>query len=172
MKPARSRKQATNRMSPEGRIARTGRIARAVATWFGCGYWPWGPGTAGSASAVLIAWAFQWAPWQAGLAGVVVLPLAVWASGVEARQSGHKDPCHVVVDEVAGQWIALSGAWVLDWQSCLAAFGLFRLFDIWKPAPVRQLERLPGGVGIMADDVMAGVYAALVLYAVRLLHLY
>jgi phosphatidylglycerophosphatase A len=61
---------------------------------------------------------------------------------------------------------------VLEWKWCLAAFLLFRLFDIWKPAPVRQLEALPGGVGIMADDVMAGLYGALVLVVVRLLNLW
>jgi phosphatidylglycerophosphatase A len=77
---------------------------------------------------------------------------------------GVKDPQGVVVDEVIGQWITLAGAGTLDWKSYLAAFALFRLFDIWKPPPVRQLEALPGGWGINADDAMAGVYAALVLW--------
>jgi phosphatidylglycerophosphatase A len=146
--------------------------ARAVATWFGCGYWPWGPGTAGSAAAVLIACAMQWSPMQTGLAGLIVLLPAVWASGAEAAHSGRKDPGHIVVDEVAGQWIALAGTSSVNWKSALAAFVLFRLFDIWKPMPARQLERLPGGFGIMADDVMAGLYGALVLYALGLLNLY
>ena len=69
-----------------------------------------------------------------------------------------------MVDEVLGQWITLAGATALNWKSWLAAFCLFRLFDIWKPPPVRQLEALPGGTGIVADDVMAGVYGALVLF--------
>ncbi len=73
-----------------------------------------------------------------------------------------------MVDEVSGQWIALAGARRYNWKSYLAAFALFRLFDIWKPPPVRQLEALPGGSGINADDVMAGVYAALVLFAGRM----
>jgi phosphatidylglycerophosphatase A len=78
----------------------------------------------------------------------------------------------VVVDEVIGQWIALAGARALNWKSYLAAFALFRLFDIWKPAPVRQLERLPGGWGINADDVMAGLYAALVMWTAGCFNLY
>ena len=86
--------------------------------------------------------------------------------------SGRKDPGHVVIDEVVGQWITLAGAVQLDWQSCLIGFILFRLFDIWKPPPVRQLEALPNGVGIMADDVMAGLYGACVLATFRWLNLW
>lgn len=146
--------------------------ARAIATWFGCGYWPWGPGTAGAAAALLLALLFRWSPLGIAVAAACALLPAVWASGVEARNSGREDPGHVVVDEVVGQWITLAAAPVLEWKWCLAAFLLFRLFDIWKPAPVRQLEALPGGVGIMADDVMAGLYGALVLAAARLLNLW
>jgi len=105
------------------------------------------------------------------LAAILFLP-AVWAAGVTARASGLKDPQFVVVDEVVGQWIALAGAASLNWKSFLAAFALFRLFDIWKPPPVRQLESLPGGWGINLDDVMAGVYAALVLWAAARFNLY
>ena len=104
---------------------------------------------------------------------LVALPLmaallfypAVAAATVTAREAGIKDPGFVVVDEVIGQWITLAGARHYNWRSYLAAFVLFRLFDIWKPPPVRQLEALPGGLGINADDVMAGIYAALVLFA-------
>lgn len=147
-------------------------IARSIATWFGCGYWPWGPGTVGSAAAVAIAVLAGSSPATSGLAGIALLLPATWASSVEADTSGRKDPGHVVVDEVVGQWITLAGAVQLDWKSCLIGFVLFRIFDIWKPAPARQLERLPGGVGIMADDVMAGVYGAVVLAAVSRLNLY
>jgi phosphatidylglycerophosphatase A len=76
------------------------------------------------------------------------------------------------VDEVVGQWMTLTGATVLNWKSWLLALALFRLFDIWKPPPVRQLERLPGGLGIVADDAMAGVYGALVLFAAGWFNLY
>ena len=95
---------------------------------------------------------------------LLLLAPAIWAADISARAANAKDPQFVVVDEVIGQWIALAGARTLNWKSYLAAFVLFRLFDIWKPPPVRQLERLPGGIGINADDAMAGVYAALVLF--------
>ncbi len=85
---------------------------------------------------------------------------------------GKKDPGLVVVDEVIGQWITIAGAITLNWKSWLGAFLLFRLFDIWKPPPVRQLERLPGGAGIVADDVMAGIYGAIVIFIAGNLHLY
>ncbi len=76
------------------------------------------------------------------------------------------------MDEVLGQWIALAGLHRFHWAGYLAAFALFRLFDIWKPPPVRQLEALPGGLGINMDDVMAGGYAALVLFAAGCFNLY
>lgn len=76
------------------------------------------------------------------------------------------------MDEVIGQWVTLAGAATLNWKSWLAAFVLFRVLDIWKPAPVRQLEKLPGGYGIIADDVMAGVYGALLLFAAGHFNLY
>jgi len=113
-----------------------------------------------------------WRPLSfAALAAVVSVP-AIWAAGQTARQSGMKDPQFVVVDEVVGQWLALAGARSLNWKSWLAAFLLFRLFDIWKPFPVRQLESLPGGVGIVADDLMAGLDAALVLFLAGWFNLY
>jgi phosphatidylglycerophosphatase A len=81
-----------------------------------------------------------------------------------ARHVGKKDPGIVVVDEVLGQWVALLAAPVWNWNSLLAGLILFRLFDIWKPWPVRNLEKLPEGVGIVVDDWAAGGYAALILY--------
>jgi phosphatidylglycerophosphatase A len=144
------------------------RAAYAISTWFGCGRFPWGPGTAGSAAAVAIALVLHryagFAPWHFALLAAALAWPAVWAAGVVAEHSGIEDPGFVVVDEVLGQWIALAG--VARWSGIgvLAAFLLFRLFDIWKPFPVRQLERLPGGIGINADDALAGIYAALVLW--------
>jgi phosphatidylglycerophosphatase A len=142
--------------------------AEMLATWFGCGYSPVAPGTVGSAAALAIGialcrWAYfpQWG--FLALSALMFFP-AVWAAGLTAEAKGLKDPGCVVIDEVLGQWIALAGAHSYNWKTYLAAFVLFRLFDIWKPAPVRQLEKLPGGLGINADDVMAGVYAALVLF--------
>jgi len=151
-------------------------LAYVIATWFWCGYAPKAPGTAGSLAALVIAWALHTyagvsAIGMAGLAVLLAVP-GVWAAGVVARESGRKDPQIVVVDEVMGQWMTLAGATVLNWKSWLLAFLLFRLFDIWKPPPVRQLERLPGGIGIVADDAMAGVYGALVLFAAGWFNLY
>ena len=152
------------------------KAARLIATWFGCGYSPIGPGTAGSLAAVAIAWLLvhyaHWQPLWFLLPVVALTGPGIWAAGVTARESQQKDPQFVVVDEVLGQWLALAGARTLNLKSWIAAFLLFRLFDIWKPPPVRQLEALPGGTGIVADDLMAGIYAALVLFAAGCFNLY
>jgi phosphatidylglycerophosphatase A len=142
--------------------------ATLIATWFGCGYVPFGPGTAGSLAALAIAIALHHFDGSGGgtfllLTGVLLVP-GVWAASVVAQRIGQKDPHIVVVDEVLGQWLTLAGATTLNWKSWLAAFALFRLFDIWKPPPARQLEALPGGIGIVADDLMAGLYGALAIF--------
>lgn len=152
------------------------KLANVISTWFGCGYAPVAPGTAGSLAGVAIGIALhQWwgfAGWEfVALAAAGFAP-AVWAATRTARFLAKKDPGVVVVDEVIGQWIALAGAHPLNWKSYLAAFVLFRLFDVWKPPPVRQFEALPEGFGIVADDVMAGVYAALVLFLAGWFNLY
>ena len=142
--------------------------AALIATWFGCGYSPFAPGTAGSLAATVIAIALhRYAGFGrvafALLAAALFFP-ALWAAGETALAVKKKDPSIVVVDEVLGQWITLAGALAFNWKSYLLAFLLFRAFDIWKPPPVRQLEALPGGLGINADDAMAGIYAGLVLF--------
>ncbi|MGI8959556.1 MAG: phosphatidylglycerophosphatase A family protein [Bryobacteraceae bacterium] len=144
------------------------RAAVAVATSLGCGYFPWGPGTIGSLAAIMIAAALH-IYGDAGrptllIATLLLLAPAIWASTRTARLLGQEDPSIVVIDEVLGQWVTLLGATALRWKSFCAAFLLFRLFDIWKPWPVRNLERLPEGVGIVADDLAAGIYGALILY--------
>lgn len=145
-----------------------GVLARASATWFGCGYAPAAPGTAGSLGALLpavLAWReFHIQGWEVAVAGAALLLPAVWAADVTARDLGQDDPGLVVIDEVVGQWITFAGALRFNWRSLLAAFVLFRAFDIWKPFPIRRLERLPGGWGIVADDALAGIYASLVLF--------
>ena len=144
------------------------QLAITVATWFGCGYFPWGPGTIGSLAGLLIAMALH-SYLGAGrltllIATLVMLAPAIWASTNTARIVAKEDPGIVVVDEVLGQWTTLLGATVFNWKALAAAFLLFRLFDIWKPWPVRQFEKLPGGTGIVTDDLAAGIYAALILY--------
>lgn len=147
-----------------------------LATWFGCGFAPQAPGTAGALGALLPAWAVLsltgMAPWALVLPTALLTAPAIAASTIVARERNLKDPQIVVVDEVLGQWLSLAGATTLNWKSVLGAFLLFRLFDIRKPPPIRNLESLGGGLGIVADDLMAGVYAALVLFLAGCFNLY
>jgi phosphatidylglycerophosphatase A len=142
--------------------------ATLVATFFGAGRMKPGPGTWGSAAAALIwlglaRWIpAQWRPSSLAMLAVVAVAVGIPAATLAARASRLKDPQFVVIDEVAGQWITLLFAPVA-WKTVLAGFILFRAFDIVKPPPVRQLERLPEGTGIVVDDVAAGIYALLVL---------
>jgi phosphatidylglycerophosphatase A len=153
----------------------TTKWAWAVATFFGAGLGKPGPGTWGSVAAVLL-----WAAY-AGLAhpspqtllltllaGIALsIALGVPAATIAARESARHDPGFVVIDEVAGQWIALLLS-PPGWRYALMALVLFRIFDIAKPPPARQLERLPAGWGIVFDDVAAGLYAWGVLSLLRL----
>jgi phosphatidylglycerophosphatase A len=140
--------------------------AWTVATFFGAGLGKPGPGTWGSVAAVLLWGAFAWGMhpspsvlFTALIAGIILsIAIGVPAATIAARESGRHDPGFVVIDEVAGQWIALLGS-PADWRHALIALVLFRLFDITKPFPARQLERLPEGWGIVFDDVAAGLYA-------------
>jgi len=93
---------------------------------------------------------------------VILVAVGIPAATLEARARSKKDPSHVVIDEVAGQLVTLIACPIV-WQALLAGFILFRVFDILKPPPVRSLERLPGGTGIVVDDLGAGVYALLIL---------
>jgi phosphatidylglycerophosphatase A len=143
--------------------------AWTVATFFGAGFGKPGPGTWGSVAAVLlwagVAWGLHPTPevlFLVLLAGIFLsLVLGIPAATIVARESGREDPGFVVIDEVAGQWIALL-ACSANWRHALIALILFRIFDITKPFPARQLESLPEGWGIVFDDVAAGLYALLV----------
>jgi phosphatidylglycerophosphatase A len=147
--------------------------AMVVATWFGTGLSPKAPGTVGSLGSLVL-----WAPlvllesawWVRLLATVVVFALGTLAANAIVKAKGAEDPQIVVADEVAGMGVTLlfatHGAW-----SLAAGFVLFRVFDIWKPWPVRWADRnVKGGFGVMLDDVLAGVYAcALLVLAERFL---
>lgn len=164
------------------------RVALAIATGLGLGYIPKAPGTAGSLLGVAIVWALMLngAPQvdPAGCIGedtyfatyhfhwlialLLVAGIGVWAAGVAARYLEQKDPQVLVIDEVSGQMLAFVPVMgLLNWKYLLLGFILFRAFDIWKPFPARAAERLPGGWGIMADDWVAGVYAAIGLLVAR-----
>lgn len=138
--------------------------ATLTATFFYIGRLKPGPGTWASAATVLIwfglgRWvAPNWQPETTLLLALAAVLAGIPAATRVASAFSKKDPSFVVIDEVAGQLIALIGA-PLAWKSLLAAFILFRVFDILKPPPVRQLERIPQGAGIVLDDVAAGLYA-------------
>lgn len=138
------------------------RIALAVATALGAGYVPKAPGTAGAAVGIVTV--ALGAPPLAALA-LLFLP-AVWAASAASRRAASKDPAFVVIDEVLGQWVTLIGAPVSP-AGLGASFLLFRVFDIVKPWPVRWFEKLPGGWGIVLDDVAAGAYGYLVMLLLR-----
>ena len=122
---------------------------------------PGAPGTWASLAALPCAWLLR--GWGGniglGVAAAIAIAAGWWAASRVARESGVADPGYVVIDEVAGQWVALLAA-PRSWPFYLAGFLLFRLFDIWKPFPISWLDRnVHGGFGIMIDDVMAGIYA-------------
>jgi phosphatidylglycerophosphatase A len=148
------------------------RLSWLIATFFGVGYLPLGPGTWASAITVLLWWAAGhwinpgWALAVATVASLAITLIGIPPSTVVAREGGLKDPGFVVIDEVAGQMIALIGV-PTNWKYLLAGFILFRSFDIVKPFPLRRLEKLPGGIGIMMDDVGAGLYALVLLHIWR-----
>lgn len=138
-----------------------------IATGFGIGLIPVAPGSWGSLAALLCGWLICAKFGVLGLlmATAAAVVLGWWASARVARASGIGDPGFVVIDEIAGQFLILA-ATPFDWRFYLAAFVLFRLFDIWKPFPVDWLDRtVKGGLGIMLDDVAAAIYA-LILVAI------
>ena len=141
-------------------------LAKLLATWFGAGLLPKAPGTWGSLAALPLAWIIaSWGgTWALAAATLLVSLIGWWAAETYAGQTGIADPSEVVIDEVAGQWLTLLVVPPNLWFY-LAGFALFRLFDIRKPWPVSWADRsLPGGLGIMVDDLFAGLYAALFLY--------
>ena len=152
-------------------------MTRFLATFFYVGLLRPGPGTWGSLTALPLAWALHVAggPLLLVLATAVVFGVGWWATAREEQRTGIEDPGEIVVDEVAGQWIALFpvsfgaahvGAAITDlWPGWIAAFLLFRLFDIAKPGPVGWADRRGDTMGVMLDDVIAGLIAAVCVVA-------
>lgn len=142
------------------------RLSFLLGTGFGAGYSPFAPGTAGTAVGLLFVWpmAFMSLPAQIAFA-VVVSALSILAADVVANSVGLKDPGLVVADEIAGMMVTMIGV-AITWKTALLGFVLFRIMDILKPPPARRFETLKGGLGIVADDLMAAVYANLALRAI------
>jgi phosphatidylglycerophosphatase A len=136
----------------------------AIATVFGVGYAPVAPGTFGSAAGVLLWWMLPASPAVHAVVIVALFAVGSWSGNAAERHFGRSDPGQVVVDEVMGMLITLFLNPV-GWAGALLAFFMFRVFDVIKPYPSDRLERLHGGVGVMADDAMAAVYANLALRA-------
>lgn len=170
-------KKAVEKRSPQGIID---HLALGLTT-FGVGYLPGAPGTYGSAAAIAIYFGVSWIETGIGLGldpayanvfywvlnAILLIGFSlagIWASTRSIPFLGNEDASEAVVDEVIGQFITLSFVpFGLPWPFILAGFLLFRLFDIWKPYPIRDLEMLPGGLGICGDDMVAGVYAGICL---------
>lgn len=139
-------------------------VALACATVLGVGYAPIAPGTFGSAAGLLLWWVLPAAPGLQAAVIAALFALGTWSGTVAERHFGKIDPGQVVIDEVMGMLITLFLNPV-GWAGAWAAFFLFRVADVIKPYPANHLERLPGGMGVMADDAMAAIYANLALRA-------
>ncbi len=143
------------------------RLVLALATWGGVGYLPVMPGSWGTLAALPLWWGLgQLGPWGYGLGVAGVLGLALWAAGPAQEYLGREDHPAIVIDEVVGLLITLAGV-PFSWPGAAAGFFLFRALDILKPFPIRWLSRGPsGGLEVVADDVMAGLMARIVLEVV------
>jgi phosphatidylglycerophosphatase A len=139
-------------------------FSKITATFFGVGYFPVAPGTLTSAIIVLFYKFFLYRlSWPVYLMMFFVLfALGTYVSDVTSRMMKKEDPRIVVIDEAAGQFIAL---FLISpqWSVCAASFFLFRFFDIVKPFPIKRVETFPGGIGIMLDDIVAAIYAGILI---------
>lgn len=175
-------KQIVEKRSPEGAVD---YIALGLTTW-GVGYLPLAPGTYGSMIAVAIYVGLErlllsieqtvfnlsvhtpssdaWTHSAIAVSLAIFVLVGIWASNRSVSLLGNSDPSEAVVDELMGQFITFVFVpFGLGWPLILAGFLLFRLFDIWKPFPINDLQILPGGIGVCADDIVAGVYAGICL---------
>ncbi|HET7154596.1 MAG TPA: phosphatidylglycerophosphatase A [Hyphomicrobiaceae bacterium] len=138
------------------------RAALALATCLGLGYVPFAPGTFGSAAGLLVWAVLPQSTAAHGVAIVLIFVVGVWSAGIAEQHLRGTDPGPVVIDEVMGMLVTLFMVPV-GWPGAAAGFLLFRIFDVIKPPPASQLEHLRGGMGVMADDFMAAVYANIAL---------
>jgi phosphatidylglycerophosphatase A len=137
------------------------RLAWLLATWFGCGLAPIAPGTVGTLGALPLYFLVRsHGPLAVLATAALVTVIGIWASNVVVRETGEKDPQRIVIDEAAGVLLALALAPMTLGGAAFAVI-LFRVFDMTKPFPARQAERLPAGWGVVVDDLVAGLWAAL-----------
>lgn len=143
------------------------RLVKFLAMGFGVGCLPVMPGTAGSVLGVGFWWALTQlhSAWLAGLVFIVAVVFAVWCAGSASEAMHHPDPPSVVIDEIVAMPVAMAGV-TGSWWHVVVAFALFRLFDIWKPPPVRDAQDFSGGIGIVLDDLLAAAYACAGTHAV------
>jgi phosphatidylglycerophosphatase A len=139
-----------------------------VASVFGAGYAPVASGTVGSLVTAIAIWLLPLTPFRIAVALVVVTLLGIWAGGRVERVLGRKDPGVIVIDEVAGMLLSVLGL-PRSLPVLITAFLLFRLFDIWKPFPARESQALTGGMGVMVDDLIAGLYTLVLIMGARAL---
>ncbi|MBW2065999.1 MAG: phosphatidylglycerophosphatase A [Deltaproteobacteria bacterium] len=142
-----------------------GKAAFALSSWFCAGLMPKAPGTFGTLAAVPVVLFMKYLGAIPGILFLILfIGVSLWASGVSHKLLGRKDPPEIVIDEIAGFLVTLS-LLPLSWVTVISGFLLFRAFDILKPFPIKRLERLGGGAGIVLDDILAGIYANLCLRA-------
>jgi phosphatidylglycerophosphatase A len=151
---------------PRAAVLLGDRLALAVATVGGAGYAPVAPGTVGTAVTVVLLGLVPFSPLALLLFFLIVTMAGTWAAHVAERQLGGKDPGAIVIDEVAGMTLTVLPL-PLTPGILVVGFVLFRLFDVIKPFPARTSQRVPGGVGVMLDDLIAGLYALAVLWGLR-----
>jgi phosphatidylglycerophosphatase A len=144
------------------------RLAVLLSTVLYVGYAPFAPGTFGSAAGLIVYAAIAWtgSPYTEVAAMLAIFGVGAWAGTIAEQYFGGVDPGPIVIDEVLGMLVTLAFIPV-GWSGAITGFVLFRIFDVIKPFPAGRLERLHGGLGVMADDAMAAVYANLALRAAR-----
>ena len=144
------------------------RLSTIIASVFGIGYFPVASGTVMSIVAVFFAWyiALHGGGVVLVAASLLAFVIGIWACGDHVRATGRDDPSECVIDELAGQWLACAGICFTPVFPSITEFALtfllFRLFDVLKPWPISAAEKLPGGLGVMADDMVAGLAAAVI----------
>jgi phosphatidylglycerophosphatase A len=144
------------------------RLAVVIASVGGAGYAPLAPGTVGSLITVIALWLVPFTPAGLIVTLVVVIVAGIWAGSRVERLLGVEDPGLIVIDEVAGMMLSVITL-PRTLPVLLTAFVLFRVFDVWKPFPARESQALPGGVGVMIDDLIAGLYALILVAGARAL---